>query len=667
MLNKTNFFVKFNSLFLLGLIAIGVGIRMPSMFLALDGDEGTNYTYFGALPWAELFTKYLDPQQHTLYIAVAYMFRWVFGESELVFRLPALLTAMLSVILIYKISLKITHSTFVSFLAATLLNFSFLNFEYSVRGRGYTLTLFLSLLLINAVLEIYKNKRPIFWSLIFVSGGLFLVMTLPSNVFFLAGVSIFFLILKCKNKKLSALVSSKKFYKEISFIIFTAIISLSYFGIIWSDLVKGVSIAENYAVSVGENIHWSFLRFIKTWAGLLQPWGGLLLVSFAYGVIKLRNNYYLKVFTGFLLFILVFQGILNILPPPRAIVFLLPVVLIISAYGIRRGLYLVKNFSHVYKNVAFIFFWTLVLIPAYFKFSDFNKERVIKTHSAKIAESKQALAYLKNKITDNSLIILPKIDRALNHYLVKEVTKRNVNVVKNRKLKNIFFFGSQPFDFLSYGAPWKKPKNEWFQKSDIPKNIFKKIKKIGRLGIYKFSGRIKNLSNNADYENFILQKSSNSSLSISPNYKIPIEGEFSLDILNKTTKPIKIKTKESPDLNFSSWALILQVYLNKHANPGHIVFTYRRGGGFPFVYFLNLFQGAFKINNDQSVFPFERFPLEYLHKHAWKQSSQVVPKENWLIDLKLTPLRKKVPLDLYFSIGPNKTALDGLGYYLLGP
>ena len=166
------------------------------MFFGLDGDEGTNYTYFAALPWAELFTRYLDPQQHTLYIAIAYIFRMVFGESELVFRLPALLAAILSVVLIYKVSLKVTHSPFTSFLAATLLNFSFLNFEYSVRGRGYTLTLFLSLLLINAVLEIYKNKHSIFWSLIFLIGGLLLVMTLLSNAFFLAGVSILFLILK---------------------------------------------------------------------------------------------------------------------------------------------------------------------------------------------------------------------------------------------------------------------------------------------------------------------------------------------------------------------------------------------------------------------------------------------------------------------------------------
>ena len=214
-----------------------------------------------------------------------------------------------------------------------------------------------------------------------------------------------------------------------------------------------------------------------------------MLVSFAYGVLKLRSNYYLKAFTGFLFFILVLQGILNILPPSRTIIFLLPVVLIISAYGIRRGLYLVKNFPYIYKNVALVLFWILVLIPAYFKFSDFHKERASKDHSAKIIESKQALAYLQNKIPTNSLIVLPTIDRALNHYLVKEVTKRNVDVIKNRKLENIFFIGPKEFKFLSFGAPMKDPKDESFLKSNLSKNIFEKFGEIGSIRISKFNGK----------------------------------------------------------------------------------------------------------------------------------------------------------------------------------
>ena len=77
MSKRTQELSKYNSLYLPVLISIGIGIRMPSMFFGLDGDEGTNYTYFAALPWAELFTRYLDPQQHTLYIAIAYIFRMV--------------------------------------------------------------------------------------------------------------------------------------------------------------------------------------------------------------------------------------------------------------------------------------------------------------------------------------------------------------------------------------------------------------------------------------------------------------------------------------------------------------------------------------------------------------------------------------------------------------
>jgi hypothetical protein len=665
---KNTTFSKFSSVYLSVLIAIGIGIRMPLMSIPLDGDEGTNYTYFADLLWSELFTKYLDPQQHTLYIAVAYVFRVIFGESEFIFRLPALLTSVLSVFLIYRVSLKITDSPFISFFSATLINFSLITYHYSVRGRGYAITLFLSLLLIYAVIKIFESKKTTLWHFIFVFGGLFLVVALPSNAFFLGAVSMFFLTLKYKNETLKNLFLSKYFYRETSFIILTAILAFSYFFIIWSDLVKGFSIAANYAITVGENIKWSFPRLIETWSQLLQPWGLWILGIFVFGFIRIRKNKYFAPIVTFMLFILILQGVSNIIPPARSIIFLLPIVFIVTAYGIRDVLDFFSNrFSVDNKQLVLTVVFLATLTPSYFDLNDFYKERVRKAKSTTIADSKEALNYLQNEIPNNSLIVLPKVDRALIYYLVKETTKRNVEVIKKRNLENIFFIGPGAFNFLSFGAPMENPENEWFNNSDSSKNIFGKIKQIGNLSVWKFNGRITNLSSRPDFENILMKSAENSHFKIGPNYNQRVEGESSLLAYNKKSNLISLKAN-SLRFNFSSHpvAIVLKLLLRKHNNISKIDLMDEDTNTFPFWYSLNMLQGGFKLDPNKKILPFERFPLEWLHKYAWKQKSNE-PKENWIIDLKLTPLKKKSNLKIMFSIFPNETIWDGLGFYLLSP
>ena len=150
---------------------------------------------------------------------------------------------------------------------------------------------------------------------------------------------------------------------------------------------------------------------------------------------------------------------------------MLPLILIITAYGANKIVNLEKFSSPRYKRFILITFILLILVPSYWSLRIFYTERANKSRAAKIKDSKEALIYLQNKISPNSLIVLPIIDRALNHYLVKEVTKRNIDVVKNRKIKNIFFIGPKEFKFLPYGAPMKDPKDELFLNSDISKNI----------------------------------------------------------------------------------------------------------------------------------------------------------------------------------------------------
>ena len=657
--------------YLFSILLIGLAIRIPLMFASMDGDEGTNYTYYGALPWSELFSTYTSTNQHSLYVAIAYIFRLIFGESEFVFRLPSLLTGILSGYLVYTLSYRITRSPFVSTIAAALIIFSIQNLEYSVRGRGYTLSLFLSLLSTHAILNTFEKKAPIFWGTMFSIFGLGLVVTLPSNAVFLGEITIFFWVLKWSKTNIKDLIFSKSFYRENWFIFLTVFLTLSYFGVILEDLKFGILIYKEYAISVGKHIYWSFERAIKVFSELFQPWGISIFLVFVFGIYSLRKSPYFLPILGFYIFFILFQGGQNILPPARALIQLLPFFFIISAIGCHE--ILEKSFKRLpigFHKFPIILLVAFISIPAAIKSPQFYKKRARYIGAAKIGDSIKALEYLKEKIPNKSLIVLPTIDRALNHYLVKEVTRRNVEAIKNRKIENIFFIGKKPFKFLSFGAPQKDLKYVEFPKSDLPNKLFPEIKEIGDLGIFKYSGKILKITpDQADVENLIFPaKKENSVFKINPNNIDRVEGQNSIEIINKTNFTFLQNAIKKSEVNLLEyeWRLALIVHFYKYNQDGGFILYDKFHTTNPFFFYLNQQQGGFTLSEGKLKY-FESFPFEYLHKRSWNIPFPY-PKDSWRVDLKLFPLedvRELTGLSFYFA--PNKNIYDGIGIFLLVP
>jgi uncharacterized membrane protein len=89
----------------------------------------------------------------------------VFGYSELAIRLPSVIFAVATLVLVYKIVLKILpKNTFVALLAASLLATSQLHIYYSQEARMYSMVTLLSSLAIYSFLEILgDSKKLIAW------------------------------------------------------------------------------------------------------------------------------------------------------------------------------------------------------------------------------------------------------------------------------------------------------------------------------------------------------------------------------------------------------------------------------------------------------------------------------------------------------------------------
>ena len=116
----------------------------------------------------------------------------LFGESELIFRMPALLAGILAVPLIYFFSYQCTNSRLGAFLPALLLALSGPHIKWSQLGRGYTLTIFLAVLVMLSVFKLIKNSNNKTWGLLLVASSFGMVLTLPSNIYFVFACSLFF-------------------------------------------------------------------------------------------------------------------------------------------------------------------------------------------------------------------------------------------------------------------------------------------------------------------------------------------------------------------------------------------------------------------------------------------------------------------------------------------
>ena len=84
-----------------GLILLAVALRVPTLGSPLIEDEAISFNRYIDVPWKELIINYHDTNQHTLFLLFSKFSIWVFGESEIVFRLPSFLVGVLSIPLAY--------------------------------------------------------------------------------------------------------------------------------------------------------------------------------------------------------------------------------------------------------------------------------------------------------------------------------------------------------------------------------------------------------------------------------------------------------------------------------------------------------------------------------------------------------------------------------------
>jgi len=126
------------------LILVGVFLRLPSLDLGLWRDESS--TYFDSLPnnFGEIInTVSYSELNPPIFYLIMHQWMQLFGEQEIIFKIPALLFGLLLIPSTYALG-KLTGSPKAGLIAATITTFAQDSVYYSQEARPYTLAALLS-------------------------------------------------------------------------------------------------------------------------------------------------------------------------------------------------------------------------------------------------------------------------------------------------------------------------------------------------------------------------------------------------------------------------------------------------------------------------------------------------------------------------------------------
>mgnify|MGYP005629790535 FL=1 len=471
---------------ILGLIVFAAVFRMPTLGSPLIEDEAISFNRYIQVPWEKLILGYQDTNQHTFYLLISKIFIWLFGEKEIVYRLPSFLSGVLSIPLMYRLGLVMKFPWSSALLSAILMALSWPHLKYSMEGRGYGITIFLVLLIIYSAIQFLNNSRWV-WGIALIGSGFAMTMALPSNLFFLGGLAIFTIIVGCLELRENSLNFKKFFWLVIPQIIMFVLIA-TYFLIIYEQLKYGKDIQPQSLDGA---------RAKEIVELLVAPWGFSIYLFFAIGVRKLRGIRERIIFASIFLIPMSLTFVTGVVGYARIYVYWIPFVLFLSAYGMTEVILWLKKHTgnFVYGigvgAVFLLFFFPAKKINKYYEARD-SGALVVAGPNATLIEANKMAVWVNENIPQNHLIVIstggPE-SSVLNRYMNKTVLERMTYFSRGGELKKIIFIGHQNMPPDKY--PFVPMVQE--RRLKLPSGIFNKIHSIDNLGVYELSLNVEKL------------------------------------------------------------------------------------------------------------------------------------------------------------------------------
>jgi len=520
---------------ILGLVIFAAALRIPTFGSPLIEDEAISFNRYIDVPWQKLILGYQDTNQHTLFLLISKFFIWIFGETEIVYRFPSLLFGVLSIPLMYRLGLALKFPWSSALLSSILMALSWPHLKYSMEGRGYGITIFLVLLVIYSAIQFLNTSRWVWGSILIVS-GFAMTMALPSNLFFLGGLTVFTIMAGWFESGERRFNIKGLFRLAIPQLIMFVLIGV-YFLTIYDGLKRGEHL---YTQPLGEAQIENTTRF------LVAPWGFWMYLFFVLGAWRLRRTREIILFISVILIPIILTLLTAMVGFARTYVYWLPFVLFLSANGMIELIsWLKKQIGNLAYGLGVGVVFLLMFFPAkqitkYYEDRD-NGSLVVAGPNATLSEATKMAVWVDENIPENNLVVIsaggPE-SSVLTKYMKKKVLERMIHFSRGGELKKIIFIAHQ--DMPPYEYPFVPMVQE--RKLKLPSSVFNKIYSIGNLGVYELNLKVEKLippTFDPDYEGKV-GNSNIPKVNIRQIERPRVVGEKALHIENNSGKTMDI-------------------------------------------------------------------------------------------------------------------------------
>ena len=583
---------------ILGLIIFAAALRIPTLGSPLIEDEAISFNRYIDVPWQKLIFFYQDTNQHTLFLLISKFFIWVFGETEIIYRLPSFLFGVLSIPLMYRLGLVMKFSRSAAVLAALLMTLSWPHLKYSMEARGYGITIFLVILVIFSAIQLLNNSRWV-WGGVLIGSGFAITMALPSNLFFLGSLTIFTIMGGWFESEKNRLNFKRLFWIAIPQLIMFALIAV-YFLVIYEQLKYGKDIQPQSLDGK---------KIFEITELLVAPWGFFIYLFFTIGAWRLKEVRERIIFASVFLIPMILTVITGALGYARIYIYWLPFIFLLSAYGMTEVIVWLKNKTGklVYGlGVGVIFF--LVFLPAkkineYFE-SRNNGSLVVAGPNVTMSEAAKMAVWVNENISKNNLIVIsvggPE-SSVLNKYMNKKVLERMTYFSRGGILEKIIFIAHQDMPPDEY--PFIPMVQERILR--LPSSLVNKIHSIGNLGVYELNLKVEKLippTFDPDYEGKI-GNSNISKVNIRQVETPRVLGKKALHIENNSGNSMDIISPVVKGVDITEdHAYLLYVFITDFQPFKNVsVHLAEKGNWPPSLGYLNPLLGIFTVKGQDTV------------------------------------------------------------------
>lgn len=552
------------------LLALGAGLRWHKLDRGLGGgDEAGMLLHYGYLPLNHILTQYFEASNHIFHTILTHLMIMAFGEdNEIAIRFPVFAFGVACLWMIYKTAYALFPSPAVSRLALLLTAISPIHIYYSHTARGYSLIMFFSTAMIYAAVKLLGSPKPLLWGTVLTVCGFLSVYTLPTNIYFVAGLAAWMLavlLIPAWNREFGWDIAAKR-KKIVTFLTVFAVMGILTFWVYFPLLDQMIKVAR-YDISYAKNMYGAspnplsaiLLSIIPNILVLIfdkNLWVLPLLLAGFFGGRVGRNSYRWLPVCVFLIpmMVPVFTGVSGY---PRNYLYNLPLLVIFLAGGIiRTGELLKKRLQPQYLVFGVVIVFTLISAQTLF----FKHYPSLEIPNAKLLRQE-----LKKNIDPLDLVI---ICDTKNYLYNQTVYKANLkNIVLLNKISGFKMLAADTSDIKNYKA--FDGIRDFLPFADLNVTTLAGKKLVDdALNLYSLADSKPFFSLPEDFETRSEWKFVNGSGTVSSEKKHKIAGHESLLIKSTSQINFLIQTQLVESLDVKHYVLAVLLYNGYNSTPG---------------------------------------------------------------------------------------------------